>query len=57
MDQANKSEVIVEVGGEGGSITLYGRRTERGWCFSREVIDWTPELFDREWFHKNSHRY
>ena len=27
----NKSEVIVVIGAEGGSITLYGLRTERGW--------------------------
>jgi hypothetical protein len=35
----NESEVIIEVGAEGGSITLYGIRTDRGWLFSREVID------------------
>jgi hypothetical protein len=52
--EPNKSEVIVEVGGEGGSITLYGVRTERGWCFSRESIDWTPELLDEERVHKRS---
>jgi hypothetical protein len=40
----NESEVILEIGAEGGSITLYGVRTQRGWSFSRKVIDWTPEL-------------
>jgi hypothetical protein len=35
----NESEVIIEVGAEGGSVTLYGIRTDRGWLFSREVID------------------
>ena len=42
----NASETILEVGGEGGSITLYGIRTETGWLFSREVIDQSPELID-----------
>ena len=44
----NEPEVIIELGAEGGSITLSGFRTERGWCFSRELIDWTPELIDEE---------
>jgi hypothetical protein len=44
----NKSEIIVEIGAEGGSITLYGLRTEDGWLFAEETIDWTPELFDEE---------
>jgi hypothetical protein len=44
----NESEVILEIGAEGGSITLYGVRTQHGWCFSRKVIDWTPELIDEE---------
>jgi hypothetical protein len=44
----NKSEVILELGAEGGSITLYGIQTEGGWIFSRNVIDWTPELIDEE---------
>ena len=30
----NESEVIIELGAEGGSITLSGFRTERGWSFS-----------------------
>ena len=29
----NKNEVIVDLGAEGGSVTLYGFRTERGWLF------------------------
>jgi hypothetical protein len=44
----NENEVIVEIGGEGGSITLYGRRTESGWLFSRKVIDQTPLLLPEE---------
>jgi hypothetical protein len=48
MDSGNKSEVIIELGAEGGSITLYRWRTEQGWAFRREVVDWAPELFDDE---------
>ena len=44
----NESEVIIELGAEGGSITLSGFRTERGWSFSRALTDWTPELIDEE---------
>ena len=42
----NPCETILEVGGEGGSITLYGVRTANGWLFSREVIDQSPELIN-----------
>ena len=35
----NQSEIIVKVGAEGGDLTLYGVRTEKGWIFSRDVID------------------
>lgn len=31
---------------EGGSITLYGARTTKGWQFARNVIDQTPMLLD-----------
>jgi hypothetical protein len=33
------SEIIVEIGAEGGSLTLYGKRETSGWLFSRRVID------------------
>lgn len=39
-------EVILKVGAEGGSITLYGVRTESGWRFKRDVIDQTPCVLD-----------
>ena len=39
-------EIILEVGAEGGRVTLFGLRTEKGWIFSREVIDQTPEFID-----------
>ncbi len=35
-------------GAEGGSITLFGVRSPRGWLYSRSVDDWTPELIDEE---------
>ena len=50
----NENEVIIEVGAEGGSIALYGIRTERCWVFSRKVIDQTPELIDEEGIQHNS---
>jgi hypothetical protein len=50
----NESEVIIELGAEGGSITLSGFRTDRGWSFWREVTDWTPELIDEERIHHES---
>jgi hypothetical protein len=51
----NKCEVVVEVGTEGGSIALIGKRHGRGWTFSRSVNDWTPELIDEEpIFHRSA---
>jgi hypothetical protein len=41
----NKNEVIVDLGAEGGSVTLYGFRTERGWLFSME----SSQCLDDEW--------
>lgn len=41
-----QSEVIVKVGAEGGSITLFGVRTKEGWQFSRELIDQSLLLLD-----------
>jgi hypothetical protein len=37
-------EVIVEIGAEGGSITLFGVRSPRGWLYSISV----DELIDEE---------
>jgi hypothetical protein len=50
----NRNEVIVELGAEGGSIILYGCRTEGGWLFSMESSDWTPELLGDERIEKRS---
>jgi hypothetical protein len=49
----DKGEVIINLGAEGGSIALYGVRTSRGWVFTMEVDDWTPELLDEEPLHTN----
>jgi hypothetical protein len=54
----NKSEVILEVGGEGGGITLYGLRDPVGWRYSTSVLDQThsmlPDEFDEPGIRKNS---
>ena len=42
----NRSEVILELMAECGSITLYCARTPEGWQFSRNVMDQTPMLLD-----------
>src|SRR5450631_2586540 len=39
-------ELIVEVGAEGGGITLYGKRVDGAWSFAREIVDQTPHLLD-----------
>jgi hypothetical protein len=41
-------KTIVEIGAEGGSITLFGTKTMRGWVFSMKIIDQTLELFGEE---------
>src|SRR5437667_9925800 len=41
-------EVILQLGAEGGSVTLYGMETERGWLFYRDVSDWSPELIGED---------
>jgi hypothetical protein len=43
------SEVIVEVGGEGGSVTLYGMRTNEGWIFSSKSIDHSAAFLGESW--------
>jgi hypothetical protein len=43
------SEVIVEVGAEGGSVTLYGIRTNGGWIFSRKSIDQSAAFIGESW--------
>lgn len=40
------NEIVLEVGAEGGSVTLFGVRTENGWLFSRELIDQTTLMLD-----------
>src|SRR5262249_26030188 len=51
----NKSEVILEVGAEGGAITLYGVRAPDGWRFSTSMLDQTPSLLP-DAFHEQGSR-
>lgn len=44
--QSPESEIIVEVGAEGGSITLYGIRLRGEWVFSRHTIDQFAQAAD-----------
>jgi hypothetical protein len=41
-----KNEIIVKVGAEGGSLTLYGQRNGRGWQFSMGLFDQTMSWVD-----------
>jgi hypothetical protein len=43
-----EKEIIVEIGAEGGSITLFGVRDGVKWRYHMSVADWTPELIDQE---------
>jgi hypothetical protein len=44
----DNEEIIVQVGIEGGDLTLCGTRTDRGWLFSLKTYDCTPLLLDEE---------
>jgi hypothetical protein len=46
--QSTEREVIIELGAEGGSITLHGIRTERGWWFLREAVECIDEDSNQE---------
>lgn len=48
------TDVVIKVGGEGGSITLYGRRRGEGWIFSLQSLDQSPMFFDEPSEQKNS---
>jgi hypothetical protein len=48
-------QLILKIGAEGGSITLFGIHSERGWLYSTSVSDWTPELIDEESIRYDSH--
>ena len=43
---ARAQEIILQVGAEGGDLTLYGSRTASGWQFSLRAYDCTPILLD-----------
>jgi hypothetical protein len=43
----SKTEKIVSIAAEGGSIVLYGQKSDKGeWQFSRGVEDQTPTFLD-----------
>ncbi len=48
FDSMNKSEVILELGAEGGSLTLFGTRSEHSWVYRTYTIDQTPTLVDEQ---------
>lgn len=52
--ETNKSEIIVEIGAEGGSIALHRMQTEQCWAFTMEVNDWTADLMGEEPIHHMS---
>lgn len=41
-----KNEVILQIGGEGGDLIIYGVRTPTGWKFFREVVDQSSLMLD-----------
>jgi hypothetical protein len=49
-----KNEIIFKASAAGGSVTLYGVRTNHGWRFTRQVIDQTPNLIDEPWIQHKS---
>jgi hypothetical protein len=44
----NEAEIILQVGAEGGSHSVYGTRTADGWRFHTRLVDQTPLLLDEE---------
>ena len=47
-------QVIVQVGAEGGKLTLYGLYTNEGWVFMQKMFDQTPpELGDPSIQHRS----
>lgn len=45
----SKNELIIELGAEGGGISLFGLKIHGKWHFSRRVIDQTPEMLGEDW--------
>lgn len=43
-----ENEIIVHMGSEGGSLTLYGVRRGRGWLYSRNLFDQTMSWVDED---------
>lgn len=47
-DDMEDREMILKIGGEGGGLTLWGKQTETGWIFSRNVTDQSTTLFGED---------
>ena len=47
-------EVILDIGAEGGGLTLFGRRTPAGWEFMRELVDHSAAMLDEPTIHHRS---
>jgi hypothetical protein len=52
-----KWEVVLTAGIEGGSITLYGMYNGKGWIFSEDIVDQTPELIDEKAIYRSKQAY
>ena len=50
----SKSEVILHLAAEGGGISLFGLHANNEWRFSREVLDYTPEMIDEDRYQHTS---
>jgi hypothetical protein len=47
-------QVIIQIGAEGGDLTLYGRKAPTGWEFTREVVDQSAAMLDEAAIHHAS---
>jgi hypothetical protein len=47
--------IIVQIGGEGGDLKLYGCQTPNGWEYTREIFDHSAAMLDEPLVHHRSH--
>jgi hypothetical protein len=47
-------EVVLKIGGEGGGLTLFGKRNSDGWKFLRELVDQSAAMLDEPTIHHRS---
>jgi hypothetical protein len=48
MSEMNNKQVVVQVGTDGGNITLYGAKNGNGWNFSMDIYDCSALALDDE---------